>query len=161
MADTKDIPDAQQISLEELDAIDAQLGASIIKLAATNTDYRGHTGRQSDEGQQLQYESTMRVVIAYDPSSGLRYALNYTAFAMEHLVEFHEGVSIENGVMGGRWQGASSLLAKLGKWGAYLEPLLLGGGSAPALLKAAATAFLQGRVAKSGGLLEQLLARPK
>lgn len=152
------VPADQQISISEIDKIEEQLGREIIDLARTDPDYRGPEGRQNDAGCNLSYVGTMRVVVAKDAGTGKFYSLNYTEFIDSHLIEFREGLSIENGVMGGRIQALGGLVAKLGTVGSFLAPLLAGGAAIPAILVNAATSYLTAK-SKPGSLLAQILAR--
>lgn len=151
------IPLDQQITLEELDAIDRHIGEQVVALMADPKN-RADEGYQNDPNQQIEYFATLRVVLGKDRRTGEIVSNNTTLLMETGKVQFRKGLSIENGVIGGRLQAFRGFLSKVTKFAPYLEAVIGAGGSVPALLLHTAESLLQKRV-KPGGLLDQLIKR--
>ncbi len=162
--DQDGIPDHEQITTEELEAIDRHIGEGLID-ALADPAVRAPTGRQADpdfDPGRCEYLGTMRVAIIRDRATGKRYQVNHTLLVAEHKIELREGHSIEGGVMGGRAQLYSqAAISRMGSFAPFFGAFLAAGGSAPALLANAAIGLLRSRVKNptANAVIDALLGR--
>lgn len=164
--DQDGIPDAQQLTLEELDDVDHGMGRSVIEIAtADRSRLARDVGRTKDKDfnpADLEYVTIPKPIVFRDARTGKLLTLNYNRFVEFGVIELREEYSWKSGVMGPRDAAISSVvLSRLGGAGAFLGALLSAGGSAPAVLANAAIGLLS-RKAKNPtakSLLEQLAAR--
>lgn len=160
--DNDGIPDAEQLTLEEIEAVDQHFGEALIEILK-DKKHRAAQGRQADKDfdpDELEYVATPRPVVFRSKKTGKRVQLNYNLFADQQLVELREQHTITGGVMGGRADLFTSIaLSRLGSFGAFVGAVLGAGGSVPALLANAAAGLLKKSVKgkTASALVSQLL----
>ncbi len=153
--DNDGIPDAEQLTIDEIDLVDRHFGESLIDISRNPARRAPKVGRQNDKDfdpDELEYVATLRIPLYRSKTTGKRYTLNHTRLVDERVVELREGHSSEGGVMGGRAAAFSSLaLAKLGTFGSFVGAVLSAGGSVPAILVNAAAGLLRKNVTGKTG----------
>ncbi len=153
--DKDGIPDAEQITVEELDLISRHFGEATIDIMRDPARRASGPGRQNDPDfnpDDCEFVGELRISVIRDRRTGKRYTVNYTRLVQERVVEMREGHSLEGGVMGGRASAFSSLaLSKMGSFGPYVVAILGAGGSVPALLVNAAAGLLRKSVKSKAG----------
>lgn len=162
--DQDGVPDAEQLTIEEIEAVDRGFGESVIGLLA-DPARRASEGRQADTGfdpGEFEYVATPRPVVVRSKKTGLRYQLNYNRLVEFGVVEFRTGHSIEGGVMGARASAlTTAALSRLGSFGAFAAAVLAAGGSVPALLVNASVELVRKVVKGKDGnaLIDRILGR--